>query len=211
MGRISGAMFIIDDAERTQAKQHAMLEIDEAYAARWVKTMRELVAEGLEDEEFTMRRMGSLKLWEKGRKREQRHLHYSYDPRRRNPKLVQADMDKEREKIHARAAELEARIAGREFEDLGTEPRAPKGSVSHTIPQIRVPVRTPMVAKRKPVRSLEHLPAGTIKMISQDVETEALEYMTDDEVRRGYMQNLNLTEEQAQQYVDILNGKQSDD
>lgn len=206
MSRISGVMFIIDDDERTRAKQQAMLDVDESYAKRWVTTMRELVDEGLADQEFTERRMSALKLWEKGRKREQRHLHYAYDPRRRNPKLIERDIEKLREKLDAGMARIAARKAAREAEAASNAEPATAEDVKRR-PADRGPAKARPATKRTPVRSLDGIPPSTIEMMCADLGVASLEYMTDDDVRHGYVINLHLTEEQAQNYVDILNGK----
>jgi hypothetical protein len=104
----NGVKWIINDVDRVRAKQSEMLDIDERTSARWLETMRALVAEELSDEEFTVRRMAALKSWEKGRKLDQAQLHYRYDPRRRNPKLVEREVRKQLDKVREKFARLDA-------------------------------------------------------------------------------------------------------
>jgi len=91
-----------------------MLQIDSAHAASWVEQMQKLVDEELPDEEFTAKRMMLLKEWEKSRHREQKSLHYRYDPLKRSRRLVDRDVEKALAKARAVIAEHRAKLEARQ-------------------------------------------------------------------------------------------------
>lgn len=79
---------------RNTAKQREILKIDIEYAGQWIDTMAELAAKELPDAEFVATRITALHQWEKDRKREQKAIHYRYDPLRRSRRLVKRDTDR---------------------------------------------------------------------------------------------------------------------
>ena len=86
------------DALANYAMQSEMLEVDQAENDEWMDTMRSLVAEGLDYETFTARRMEALKARLTRRKREQTNLRYKYGLKHRRSDLVRMDV-----KRHLRA------------------------------------------------------------------------------------------------------------
>ncbi|UFS58934.1 hypothetical protein [Subtercola endophyticus] len=194
-------MWIDGNEKRVRAKQLEMLSIDERSAEQWVNAMLELVSRNLGDEEFTKERMARLHAWEKQRKREQHNLHYKYDPRRRNPKLVERDTRRQlevwRRRLDERSAQLAALTAA-----TSTEPDRPALMPPETPP---APQPRPAARERTPVRSLDGVSAASIAMISADTGIAELEFATDDEIRREYMIGSGLDAETAQLYVDMLN------
>ena len=95
---------------RDLAKQTRMLEIDEEFGDEWLKTMRDLLADELDDHQFTFRRMAALKEWEKRRKLAQAKLHYQYDQTRRNPDLVHRDTQRQIDKLRTEVGKLTAEL-----------------------------------------------------------------------------------------------------
>lgn len=74
------------------AMQSEMLEVDQAENDEWMNTMRALVAEGLDYETFTVRRMEALKARLTRRKRDQTNLRYKYGLKHRRSDLVRSDV-----------------------------------------------------------------------------------------------------------------------
>ncbi|MEF2977277.1 hypothetical protein [Subtercola sp. YIM 133946] len=141
LGPQAGVMWIDSDEQRVRAKQLEMLAIDERSAEQWVNAMRELVSENLGDEEFTLKRMARLHAWEKQRKREQHNLHYKYDPRRRNPKLVERDTRRQieawRRRLDEKGAQLRALPALAAVEQPPHTQQPPTRRSAHRGPQHR--------------------------------------------------------------------------
>ena len=80
------------DALANYAMQSEMLEVDQAENDEWMDTVRALVAEGLDYETFTARRMEALKARLMRRKREQTNLRYKYGLKHRRSDLVRSDV-----------------------------------------------------------------------------------------------------------------------
>jgi hypothetical protein len=86
-----------DDAEAwatlaNQAMQLEMLEVDQAENEAWMKTMRALVAEQLDYDTFTARRMTALSDRLRSRKLAQTNLRYKYGLKQRRGSLVRLDV-----------------------------------------------------------------------------------------------------------------------
>ncbi|KAA9133713.1 hypothetical protein [Microbacterium caowuchunii] len=76
---------------RNRGKQAAILATDIEFAHQWVNTMTALVAQNLDDGEFVNARMAALKDWDRARKREQKAIHYRFNPLRRSRRLIERD------------------------------------------------------------------------------------------------------------------------
>lgn len=105
----SGARDVAEPArrpysDRDRALQYSTLAIDEKFAERWVKTMRDLVARELDSKTFMEAKMQALKIWTRDRKREQHNLNYKFNPARRNPRFVDRD-------VRRSIADLKAKLA----------------------------------------------------------------------------------------------------
>jgi hypothetical protein len=186
-GPSKNLLWILDDPERTRAKQSAMLDIDIKHTDQWIAIMRELVAEELPDDEFTVKRMAALKVWERGRKRAQVALHYAYDPRRRNPELVKREMKRQLAKTKAQIEAHDARKVPPEDLDA--------------LPDAIAPAAVTRAAGFH--RDLADVHPATIAMIQNDIGLNP-HTATDAEIVEGYVSILRLTPEDAQGYVDVL-------
>lgn len=191
VGPEAGLRWVINDEERVRAKQADMVSIDVRFAIRWITTMRGLVDQNLGDQEFTKRRMEELALWTKDRKREGHNIHYRYDPRRRNPRLVERDIQRMKAKIGEHMAAL------REVDRLAQAPN-PVIIAAPRPPAARVQTRAP--------RDLSKVPTAAIEMIVRDTGISQLEYVSDQVILQAYMARRRLPRDKAQQYVDLLNG-----
>jgi hypothetical protein len=101
----------LTDEEVLAAKQLETYAIDVNYALSWVTTMEQLVAEGLDDIDFTAKRMDKLRVWTKGRKLAQARLRHRYDlTGRRKRHLVDRDARAIRETAHAQIAAYRAKL-----------------------------------------------------------------------------------------------------
>lgn len=94
------------------ALKRDMLRVDADFAIRWLDTMAELTAAPFHLGEFTNARMDALRAWEKARKREQKALHYRYDPRRRSRRLIERDtaLALTPDQLDAKLADVRARL-----------------------------------------------------------------------------------------------------
>jgi hypothetical protein len=190
-GPSKNVLWILDDPERTRAKQSAMLDIDIKHNDQWIATMRALVAEELPDDQFTVKRMAALKAWERGRKRAQVALHYAYDPRRRNPELVKREMKRQIAKVKA---DVDAYMQRR---DGKAEPEA-----NTTVSPIEraTPLPKTTAAFQRP---LEGINPTTVAMITADTGLDVA-HATDEQIIEAYVSLVGVTAEQAQGYVDVL-------
>jgi hypothetical protein len=102
----------LTDEEILAAKQLETYAIDVNYALSWVTTMQQLVDEGLDDVDFTAKRMDKLRVWTKGRKLAQSRLRHRYDlTGRRKRHLVDRDARAIRETAHAQIDAYKAKLA----------------------------------------------------------------------------------------------------
>ncbi len=174
-GPMHNVIWATDDA--ALAKRTEMLDIDREMAARWIETMEKLVAQDLEDAEFTTQRMMRLRLWTKERKRRQHNLHYKYDPKRRRQALVARDT----------ARQLEPKIKElRRLLDLrrnGIDP----GEVTVDRPQVVVPT--------KPAKPHGYIAPDvdetTLALIKRDTGITDLEHATDADILDAYKSDGN--------------------
>lgn len=116
----------LTDEEVLAAKQLETYAIDVNYALSWVSTMEQLVAEGLDDVDFTAKRMEKLRVWTKGRKLAQARLRHRYDlTGRRKRHLVERDARAVRETAHAQIDVYRAKLAEqrRALEERNDRPR----------------------------------------------------------------------------------------
>ncbi|GAA2947660.1 hypothetical protein GCM10010458_36600 [Microbacterium luteolum] len=135
------------DGPRARAKQLQMLEADVEHAVRWVETMQALVDEGLPDEEFTARRMMALKDWEKSRHRDQKTLHYRYDPLKRPKRLIERDIAKAEAETKKALAALGVKFEARQV-GVSATLRAAEGTPGR--PPARTPSTRPVPRGRRP-------------------------------------------------------------
>ncbi|MFB2596593.1 hypothetical protein ACEXQE_02260 [Herbiconiux sp. P17] len=189
-----GLRWVIGDEERVWAKQADMVSIDVRFAIRWVTTMQGLVDQELDDKEFTKRRMEELALWTKDRKREGHNIHYRYDPRRRNPRLVDREVRRMNEKIAGHVA------AFKELERLAQAPHP-----------VAIEAPRPPVARvqKRASRDLSKVPKAAVEMISKDTGIGELQRASDEAILQAYMTRRRLPRDKAQHYVDLLNGGSS--
>lgn len=82
------------DALATRALQEATLAADLDESRAWEETMRALIAQGLDYETFTTRRLEALRDRIKTRKREQTNIRYRYGFRHRSASLVRLDVQR---------------------------------------------------------------------------------------------------------------------
>ncbi|TFD85001.1 hypothetical protein E3T61_18450 [Cryobacterium lactosi] len=75
-----------------RAMQMEMLEVDQTENDAWMKTMRALVAEQLDYDTFTARRMAALSDRLRSRKLAQTNLRYKYGLKQRRGSLVRLDV-----------------------------------------------------------------------------------------------------------------------
>lgn len=102
----------LTDEEVLAAKQLETYAIDVNYALSWVTTMEQLVAEGLDDVDFTAKRMDKLRLWTRSRKLAQSRLRHQFDlTGRRKRHLVDRDARAVRENAHDQIDAWRAKLA----------------------------------------------------------------------------------------------------
>ncbi len=215
------------------AMQSEMLAIDEDFASDWIGTMRRLVSEKLDHNEFTRQRMAALHLWERRRKAAQDRLRYKYGGTgRRKPELVardvRAQLAKVREALDAareRTAETGAHRDGPERErPVSPVPRARINARARVTPvrenfaeaskvehskstRARGAHTTPGQELQVQVRALDTLNPSLLQMVADCTGLDdELATASDAEVMHACMVHSRIDEAAAQEYVDILNG-----
>jgi len=171
------------DGPLNEAKQRDMLAADVTFALRWVDTMIELVANHLPADEFVAKRMAALKDWERARKREQKAIHYRYDPLRRPKRLVERDTERARSELTSeRIADLRAQI-DRARADLVKEQdhTTPQRPTTRTSPR-RVP-STPTHRQATLHPGLPNIDADLLRSITDLAPEMDLATTPDDDLR----------------------------
>lgn len=208
-GPVARVEWIFNDETRVAAKQAEMLMIDLRAFSRWAESMEALIAERLPDKDFTERRMEALRAWEKERKRAQRNLHYKYDPRRRDPELIERDIRATRNKLAQARVQLDAYTARRQAkasampDEVEPTPSKPR----------RARVERPLVRRDLPglpdlpfLRSLAGIDESVLEAVMEAAGVDDLTTITDDELRVAIVERGS---ESAQIYIDALNASQS--
>lgn len=220
------SQWVVNDERRLRAKQQEQLELDEQYAMDWVATMRTLVAQELADQEFTEQRMDLLKRWEQARKRDQHNLHYKYDPRRRNPKLVARDIDRQLEAVRERGKRVNVALTSMKLDGrLAAARPVPEHSAARVrrdaIKETKISGRTPdrdlrrlfeVDADRRHLRSepaverdFTHVPQAVLDEILDTTTITDIFSSTDAQLLAA-LRASGRTENQAQAIVDVVNG-----
>lgn len=95
----------IDPDERAIIHQLAILAAEEDASAAWLHTLRELVARGLPDDQFTEARLTALRTWKRDLGRRLARVQWQFDERRPT-RLVQRDARRTRALAQQRIAAL---------------------------------------------------------------------------------------------------------
>ncbi|MCS5732380.1 hypothetical protein [Herbiconiux daphne] len=179
-----------------------MVSIDEGFAVRWVKFMRELLAENLDDVEFTRRRMAGLELWTRDRKREAHNLHYRYDPRRRNPRLIVRDMNALEAKIAAFRATFDAMAADSDGANQTRDAEATTKDAARAPRKLEAAPRT--VEPSPPViREMRYFDPKIEELVLRETGLD-VRYNTDQQVLDAYTRDGTFTPPQIQARADFL-------
>lgn len=202
------------DGPRAHAKQLQMLEADMAHALCWVEIMQQLVDEGLPDEEFTLRRLTALKDWEKSRHREQKALHYRYDPLKRRRDLIERDVDKAIARTKERLAELRIKLEARKVAVQAAAAAAHPEPVELTGQE---PARAPRAAPRTTSTARPSAPAmhpglaeldKGLRTMYDNLAPIDIATTPDDELRRIWAQrNPNMSAELIETVIAEINGE----
>jgi len=225
-GPANGIAWVFDE-ERLRAKQQEQLVLDEQYAMDWVATMRDLVAQRLSDGEFVDRRMELLKRWEKARKRDQHNLHYKYDPRRRNPKLVERDSRRQLASMEAKAERAQAALADMRLDTRLSNarpiPQRPAQRASN--PSKKELKLSPRMSERELLERMRNRPAESLTPrpepidrdlmgVPQDVLDDILDHttiiniaVTSDAELLAALLAAGRDETEARAQIEIINGK----
>ncbi|RFA10390.1 hypothetical protein B7R54_15135 [Subtercola boreus] len=199
----------LTDTEITRAKQRAMLAVDVDQALTWHQTMLDLIAEELDDQDFTTRRMTALTISNRERKRAQARLHYKFDPRRRKAKLISADIAALRAKMENQAKLWRERFTPEVIAATAAAVERPATPKPRVRPSTRkAPVRRePMDEPAVFTRTLDGIDPIDIRMIKADTRLD-LESATDEMVKSAYLAK-GTPADVADQYVALLNGAKS--
>ncbi|OJU43621.1 MAG: hypothetical protein BGN98_10420 [Microbacterium sp. 69-7] len=207
---------------RTAAMQAEFVRLEEQFSQEWVVAMRQLAGERLPQEEFTARRMLLLKEDLKRRRREFAKLRWKFDATgKRRPDLVERDI--RRVEKWARGIIDEYAQQGTERREAEKQERDRKAAIREqnrrarqehtTLEDLRVdlaatildvPTPAPVEPEKPVVRSLEGVRPSRVEMVSNDTGIADLSTATDDDIITAYMTRTGISEENARQYLTLL-------